>query len=125
VTSTATQLALTCIDRGAAAVAIDLRAVRVLERAFTLSLECGSKPIVTHLTPNEARAFPGQEMGPVKLWLAVGIGRRGDGAYILRRLWIGSSVTADERDLFERAMLTELERAMWRRGIPIGMVRSW
>ena len=120
------KLAASCLDYspdGGLVRVVDIRAVRVLERAFTLLLWRGCKPLVVQIAAADAAAFPRRDGVPqvaeATPWLAVGMDGQGRANYALRWLWIDGKALADEQGIAELAMLAELSRETARHGFPM------
>jgi len=119
------QMARTCLDytpSGAVVRVLDLRAVTVLERAFTAMLLGGCEPLTMQIAPEVAAAFPRSSTAPnatARPWLAVGIDMQGRGTYALRWMHIVAPNGADQRAFAELAMLAELSCETGRVGFPM------
>ncbi len=123
----ARDMARTCLDYTADGKLVPVRnmlAVKVLETAFASMLRQGGEPVVIMIADEEANAFPGQRETAtevahlVKPWLAVGLDRAGRATYSLRRLLITGTPEAEERDLAEVTILSELARELNVPGFP-------
>jgi hypothetical protein len=121
------RMAASCLnyDRtGRAVRVVQMRAVKVLERAFYLPLSRSGKPVVFELTMFEAMAFPHRESTPTDPaatpWLAVWSDGQGHGTYSLRWLCLAACGKAERQTLAELAMMAELSVGMERQGIQMG-----
>lgn len=124
-------LAATCLDystTGAKVPVCDDRAVQTLRRAFAAMLRGGAEPVVMSITEDVAGAFPTREAAAcvaaalnARPYLAVGLDVTGRATYVMRRLVMPGLDHAQEADLAEVMMLSELAAQMNFGGFPAGV----
>ncbi len=103
---------------------VQIRAVKVLERAFYRLMSRSVGQLVFALTRFEATAFPRREATPTdpagSSWLAVWTDDQGHGTYSLRWLSLAARGGADRQAVAELVMLAAQSGEVKRQGIPIG-----